>query len=192
MWSDCNYFGFLMCGHYLLKNQTTTTATTTATNYIHLTAFFSRMAWVSQYQKGNHFLILLEQEIMEWQWHQLGHMQIICTSFQTDNHASSSPLSFCLPVNSSHDEVVKRWSRHTVNSSQWTRHKGSTKTVKSSHSELVMHTRCNRQYHFQWPTTTPNPDFKVTIWYEYDTMNYIYVYPKADEWPACCTEPKSI
>jgi len=29
---------------------------------------------------------------MGWQWHQLDHMQIICTSFQTDNHASTSPL----------------------------------------------------------------------------------------------------
>jgi len=29
----------------------------------------------------------------EWQWHQLGHMQI-CTSSQTDNHASIPPLSF--------------------------------------------------------------------------------------------------
>jgi len=29
----------------------------------------------------------------EWQWHQLGHMQA-CTSLQTDNHASTPPLSF--------------------------------------------------------------------------------------------------
>jgi len=29
----------------------------------------------------------------EWQWHQLGHMQV-CTSLQTDNHASMPPLSF--------------------------------------------------------------------------------------------------
>ena len=27
---------------------------------------------------------------MGWQWHQLDHMQIICTSLQTDNHASTS------------------------------------------------------------------------------------------------------
>ena len=27
----------------------------------------------------------------EWQWHQLGHMQV-CTSLQTDNHASTSPF----------------------------------------------------------------------------------------------------
>ena len=29
----------------------------------------------------------------EWQWHQLGRMQV-CTSLQTGNHASTSPLSF--------------------------------------------------------------------------------------------------
>ena len=29
----------------------------------------------------------------EWQWHQLGHMQV-CTSFQTDNLASTPPLKF--------------------------------------------------------------------------------------------------
>jgi len=29
----------------------------------------------------------------EWQWHQLGHMQA-CTSLQTDNYASTLPLSF--------------------------------------------------------------------------------------------------
>ena len=27
----------------------------------------------------------------EWQWHQLGHTQV-CTSLQTDNHASTPPL----------------------------------------------------------------------------------------------------
>ena len=32
--------------------------------------------------------------MMRWQWHQLDHMQIICTSLQTDNHASTSTLSF--------------------------------------------------------------------------------------------------
>ena len=31
---------------------------------------------------------------MGWQWHQLDHMQIICTSLQTDNHASTSSLNF--------------------------------------------------------------------------------------------------
>jgi len=29
----------------------------------------------------------------EWQWYQLGHMQL-CTSLQTDKHASTPPLTF--------------------------------------------------------------------------------------------------
>ena len=29
----------------------------------------------------------------EWQWHKLGYMQV-CTSLQTDNHTSTSPLKF--------------------------------------------------------------------------------------------------
>jgi len=35
----------------------------------------------------------MKQEMMGWQWRQLDHMQIICTSLKTDNHASTSPLS---------------------------------------------------------------------------------------------------
>jgi len=42
----------------------------------------------------------------EWQWHPLGYMQV-CTSLQTDNHASTPPLSVlqagcssCRPTNS--------------------------------------------------------------------------------------------
>ena len=31
---------------------------------------------------------------MGCQWHQLDHMQIICILLQTDNHASTSPLSY--------------------------------------------------------------------------------------------------
>jgi len=65
---------------------------------------FSRTTWVSRHQKAKPFWILLEQEITGWQWHQLDHKQINCTSLQTDNHASISPLSFyrpdALPANS--------------------------------------------------------------------------------------------
>jgi len=31
----------------------------------------------------------MKQEMMGWQWHQLDHMQIICTSLQTNNRASN-------------------------------------------------------------------------------------------------------
>jgi len=38
--------------------------------------------------------ILLQQDMMGWQWHQLDHKQIICTSLQTDNHAITLSLNF--------------------------------------------------------------------------------------------------
>jgi len=61
---------------------------------------------VSRYQKGKTNLDFTEARVSEWQWYQLGHMQI-CTSLQTNNHASTTPLSFlqagcpsCRPTNS--------------------------------------------------------------------------------------------
>jgi len=48
---------------------------------------------VGRYRKGETNLDFTEARDSEWQWHQLGHMQA-CTSLQTDNHASTSPLSF--------------------------------------------------------------------------------------------------
>jgi len=61
---------------------------------------------VSRYQKGKTNLDFTEARDSEWQWHQLGHMQV-CTSLQTDNHDSTPPLSFlqagcpsCRPTNS--------------------------------------------------------------------------------------------
>ena len=48
---------------------------------------------VSGYQKGKTNLDFTEARDGKWQWHQLGHMQV-CTSLQTDNHASTPPLSF--------------------------------------------------------------------------------------------------
>jgi len=48
---------------------------------------------VSRYPKGKSNLDFTEARDGEWQWHQLGHMQV-CTSLQTDNHASTPPLSF--------------------------------------------------------------------------------------------------
>jgi len=39
-------------------------------------------------------MILIKQEMMEWQWHQLDDVQIICTSLQTDDHTSPSSLTY--------------------------------------------------------------------------------------------------
>jgi len=48
---------------------------------------------VSRYQKGKTSLDFTEARDSEWQWHPLGHMQV-CTSLQSDNHASTPPFKF--------------------------------------------------------------------------------------------------
>jgi len=60
---------------------------------------------VSQYQKGETNLDFTEARDSEWQWHQLGHMQV-CTLLQTDNYISTPSLCFlqagcpsCRPTN---------------------------------------------------------------------------------------------
>jgi len=64
---------------------------------------FFGTTWVSRHWKDKQFWILMKQQMMD----QLDCIQIICTSLQTDNHASTSPLSFlqtgcpsCRPTNS--------------------------------------------------------------------------------------------
>ena len=66
----------------------------------------SGMTRLSRYQKGKTNLDFTEARDSEWQWLQLGHMQV-CTLLQTDNHTSTPPLSFlqagcpsCHPTNS--------------------------------------------------------------------------------------------
>ena len=53
----------------------------------------SRTTQVSRYQKGKTDLDFTGARDSEWQWHQLGHMQV-CTLLQTDNHASTLLLKF--------------------------------------------------------------------------------------------------
>ena len=63
--------------------------------YYYFTALWA-LSWtarVSRYQEGKTNLDFTEASDSEWQWHQFGHMQI-CTSPQTDNHASTPPLDF--------------------------------------------------------------------------------------------------
>jgi len=54
---------------------------------------FSGTTRVSQYQKGKSNSDFTEARDSEWQWHQLGHMQVYI-SLQTYNHASTPPLKF--------------------------------------------------------------------------------------------------
>jgi len=73
---------------------------------LHTRNRFSGTTRVVRYQKGKTSLDFAEARDSEWQWHQLSHMQV-CTSLQTDNYASTQPLSFlqarcpsCRPTNS--------------------------------------------------------------------------------------------
>jgi len=84
--------------------QSTTTTTTPHTHP--LNGRLSGTTRVCRYQKGKTNLDFTEARESDWQWHQLGHMQV-CTSLQTDNHISTPPLSFlqagcpsCRPTNS--------------------------------------------------------------------------------------------
>jgi len=55
--------------------------------HTHLTALFRHYPGEPVPERQNQS----EARDSEWQWHQLGHMQV-CTSLQTDNHASTPPL----------------------------------------------------------------------------------------------------
>jgi len=92
----------------------------TVSKHIHTHTFnspFSGTTKVSQYQKGKTYLDFTEARDSEWQWHQLGHMQV-CISLQTDNRVSTSPLSFfrCrmpfLQPNQQHQNTEGIW--HTI------------------------------------------------------------------------------
>ena len=78
---------------------------------------FSGTTRVRRYQKGKSTLDFTEARDSEWQWHQLGHMQV-CTSLQTDNHTSTQPLSFyrldALPANQQHRNTEGRTNKPTV------------------------------------------------------------------------------
>jgi len=83
--------------HYPIQNTHTHT---------HLTALFPGLPRWAGTRKVKPIWIFTEARDSEWQWHQLGHMQV-CTSLHTDNHANTPPLSFlqagcpsCRPTNS--------------------------------------------------------------------------------------------
>ena len=77
-----------------------TTVGTSCTTTHPLNDPLSGTTQVSRYQKGKINLDFTEARDSEWQWHQLGRMQV-CTLLQTDNHASTQfftgPMPFLLP-----------------------------------------------------------------------------------------------
>jgi len=62
-------------------------------------SLFSRTTWLCWHQKGKPFWILLEQEMMWWQWHQLDHMQIICITIPVPYHSVFTGWMPFLPLN---------------------------------------------------------------------------------------------
>jgi len=119
----------LLCGH--THADWTDCSTCCYYYYIHLMA----LTWVSRHQKGKPFWILLEQEMMGWQWHQLDHMQIIHTALHTDNHASTSPLSYYSPDALSAVQPIasKHWRHYWL---IYLHHKNATSETMSKDNSL--------------------------------------------------------
>ena len=74
----------------------------------------TQVSQLSRYQKGKTNLDFTEARDSEWQWHQLGHMQV-CTSLQTSIQASTPPLRFlqarclsCHTTNSTEGIIIIR------------------------------------------------------------------------------------
>jgi len=101
--------------------------------------------WVSRYQKGKTNLDFTEARDSEWQWQQLGRMQV-CTSLQTDNHTSTPPLSFYRP-----DALPA--AKPTASTHSW-RKKNKKHMEKLRHHHLTKdyryHTVTEKQHHCQW------------------------------------------
>ena len=99
----------LMCKYDIIHKTGSTQHITSLSPPTHSQPFngpLSGTTRVSRYQKSKTNLDFTEARDSEWQWHQLGHMQV-CTSLQKDNHASTPPLRFlqagcpsCRPTNS--------------------------------------------------------------------------------------------
>jgi len=48
-------------------------------------------------QNNSGINVVRDDGLWGWQWHQLDHMQTICTSLQTENHTNTSSLNFYRP-----------------------------------------------------------------------------------------------
>jgi len=77
-----------------------------------LTALFPGQPGWARNRKGKTNLDFTEARDSEWHWHQLGHMQV-CTSLQTDDHASTHHSVFYRPdaLPAAQPTALKHW-RH--------------------------------------------------------------------------------
>ena len=72
-----------------------------------------------------------------WQWHQLDHMQIICTSLQTDNHTSTHSVFYrpdaFLPPNQQHQ---------STEGTMTTKKETKVESSQSEHTEIMNSLKC--------------------------------------------------
>ena len=115
MWSSAKFkvlyctvlFGLFVSGAYELWNKKTHTHTHLFNGPLSGTTRMGRC------QKGKTNLDFTEARYSEWQWHQLGRMQV-CTSLQADNHASIPTSQFFYrpdALSATQPTVSKHW-RH--------------------------------------------------------------------------------
>ena len=103
---------------------------------------------VSRYQKGKTNLDFTEARDSEWQWHQLGHIQV-CTSLQTDNHASTSPVSILVKL----VKIIFQNQRNKhANSALWL-----LETSRRTVTDQLKPRREQLSWSRAWPTLTSSP-----------------------------------
>ena len=103
-----------VCDLINMTNILTTSCLTSNTHTHPFNGPFTGTTQVSRYLKRKTSLDFTEARDSEWQWHQLGHMQV-CISLQTDNHAST-PVVFYRPdaLPATQPTASKHWRRVSV------------------------------------------------------------------------------
>jgi len=96
---------------------------------------------VSQYQKGKTNLDFTEARVSEWQWHQLGHMQV-CISLQTDKYTSTPPLNFFLPAT---QPTVSKHRRQEINKEKVKKKRISGETYDINKQTIYIRTKIKNQ-----------------------------------------------
>jgi len=121
---------------------------------------------VSRYQKGKTNLDFTEARDSEWQWHQLGHMQV-CTSLQTNNHASTPPHSFlqagCPSCRTTNSVKALKEGHHAEQ-------KSLNHTTNAVHKTNWVETRCRGFLPIQ-------KDYTTTNWSQNTSARHVQIMP---------------
>jgi len=129
----------------------------------------------------------------EWQWHQLGHMQV-CTLLQTNNHASTPPLSFFtgrmpfLPPNQQRQSTEGTNNNYTGSKNDWNYWNESANifAVKITRLKLRTHTHIRLMVPFQGPPGYDSTRKVKPIWI---LLKQETVSGSGISWPICKSAP---